>query len=441
MSTRSATARVGVLVLAIVLAGCSAGSAPAPAGTTEVAASSLSAPVSTSELAAAGLLADADIDVTSNARFGILASEQTASDRYGEFTPVRLADDAPILTYDLSGPWAEITDWLDPQYVSDAVATGARFFVDEWLDSPARWDDTAEAWAGVNTAVGTLRGAVGQDVRAAVASGDGADRLFDLADWREELGLRPAEYVPGVPRISIADIQVTDMAVYAPNGDSGDLDDIGLSVTYEVSFSEPVVNTDGDVFGMQQALSLTLSSLQSTGLVDRLHWDGTYSVARKLSGEMSTLPTFATSAGVPEGWQVQALGRLTYATPPGAAVSSSSDDGASPAWTEYALNTRTATGDDVAYLWVRDAVEVEESAACQWNAVDRFENYGLELPGVACAAAEVGADTYGRFRVRLFFGVEQNGEWRSYRMEWDTTPSTAEQELSNFAGALSIASS
>lgn len=430
-------------LLIVALAGCgTSGDAEGPA-TTDLTPTeeSLIAPVGTDELAGAGLLLDDVIDPAQSAEHGVVTGEAARTDRYGDYTRVALAPDAPVLTFDPAGPWAELTEWFDLAYIQQTLATGAAYFVEEWVDSPTRWDDSDAAWSVLNTATGELMGAVGKDVRGWVADGDAVTRVFDVADWREALGVRPAEYTPGVPRFTVDDLAVTDMAVYAPRAESGDTETVGLRITYEMSVSEPVVTGDGRVATMSQWQSLTLSGLRATGLVDRLEWDGRYQIASEVDGGMTALPVLETPAGLPAGWQAQTLDGLTFAVPAVASVEESAEPGTTPPWTSFALGTTTPSG-DTGLVWARGALAVPAGVdAGSWAAVEGFENYGLEVPGAEYAAAEVGTDMYGRFRVRVFLGATWDGAPVSYRVEWDTTPEAAEAELIQYVGAMSVAAS
>lgn len=430
-----ARAAAPALLLALALAACSGGettpSADGGDGTSAGTVPGLVAPVSTTELAEAGLLPDAELEDTS-AAYGVVPGTETAVDRYGEYTRVSLSPDSPVLTYDPAGPWAEVALWLDPAYVQGALASGATFFVEEWLDAPTRWDDSAEAWSALNAVTGELMQSVGNDVRGWVASGDGADRLFDLDDWREGLGVRPVAYAPGVPRFVVTDLEVADMGVYAPYAESGDTDTVGLSVTFEATTLELVTTADGGVAAMRHWQSLTLGSLQATGAVEQLWWNGGYEISRDLDGGTAALPVLETPAGVPDGWQTVTTGGLTFAVPAGG---SKHDDG--DGWLGYGLGTQTADGDETV-LWVLEPREVRGEPG-QWYAVEGFVNAGLEIPGATAAAAEIGPDMWGQYRVRVFVNGVLDGKTVSYRVEWDTTPERAQAELVQVVGTMSVA--
>ena len=434
-------ALVVATALVAALAGCSQADDPAgprvdPSPADE--AQALTVPATASDLAAAGLLPDAVLDESRSAEHGVVPGTETAVDRYGEYTRVTLAPDAPVLTFDPAGPWAEVTQWLDPTYVQQALGDGASFFVEEWVDAPTRWDDSAQAWADLNTETGELMQAVGQDVRGWVAGGDGADRLFDLGDWREDLGIRPVGYAPGAPRFQVADLAVTDMAVYAPLAESGDMETIGLLVTFEITTDELVVTSDGGIAHLHHWQSLTLKSLQATGAVERLEWNASYQLGRELEGGMAALPVLATPAAVPAGWEAVTVEGLTLAVPDGAAAQS--DDDPDSGWTGYPLGTTSADGESV--LWVRGPREVSEGTdSGQWFALEGFLNYGLVIPGADVAAAEVGHDVWGQFRARVFVQATRDGAPVSYRVEWDTTPERAEAELIQIAGTMSVSAS
>lgn len=423
-------------LLLLALAACSGGDAAAggdaPAQDAAPAGSSLVAPASAADLAAAGLLPDSELGEDTSAEHGVVPGTETATDRYGEYTRVSLAPDAPVLTLDPAGPWGELLDWLDPAYVQQALTTGATFFVEEWVDAPTRWDDSAEAWARLNTATGELMQQVGQDVRAWVADGDGADRIFDLDDVREGLGVRPVEYAPGQARFVVDDLSVTNMGVYAPFADSGDTETIGLSVTYEISTRELVTTADGGVATLRAWLSLTLGSFESTGAVVQLWWDGSFQVERELDGGTAALPVLETPTGVPAGWEHASVGGLTFAVPTGG---STQDDG--DGWLGYTLDTTVADGSD-AMLWVLEPRDVSEAAVGTWYVLEGFTNYGLQVPGATAAAAEIGSDVWGQYRARVFINGTIDGKPVAYRIEWDTTPERAQEELVTMVGAMSV---
>lgn len=429
------------LVLVAVLAGCSSGGTPDgdPQSEAEAAAAALTAPVGTDELAAVGLLEAEELDPADNAAVGVVVSDTTATDRYGEYTRVRLADDAPILAFDPEGPWGELVRMLSVQHINDTLAAGARYFIDEWVDSPARWDDSAEAWSGLSAATHTLLGTSEIDMHAAVTSAQSANRMFDIGDWREGLGLRPAAYAPGVPRITVDSLEVTDMSVFRPETEDA-IDHVGLSVTFTMGFREPVVDASGETFVMQQWQTMTINGVTTMDTVVGVTWDGGYSVDLPLAGGMDTLPVIETPAGVPDGWQTQTIDELTFATPPGSTPDTSSEADVTPAWTQITLTPGTAADSGAQLLYVRGAEASDPDDVGHWNAVYGFQNYGLTVPGADHAAAEIGTDSQGRYRARVFLSAEQDGKPVSYRIEWDTTPETAQNEVVQYVGAMSIAS-
>lgn len=429
-----------IALLLLVLTACSGGDAGTDTGaagaTAGTEAMALTVPVSTTELGAAGLLEDVELDWAVSADNGIVAGAGTATDRYGEYVRAALAPDAAVRSYDPAGPWAEVLDWLDPAYVQQAVSDGARFFVEEWLDSATRWDDSAEAWAALNAATGELMGRVGQDVRVWAADGEDAHRFFDLDDWREGLGVRPVAYPTDQPRFVVSDLAVTDMGVYAPFAEDGDLENVGLSVTFEATTHELVTTADGGVALMRQWMTLTLGSMQSTGNVEQLWWNSNYDVQRRLTGGMAALPVLETTPAVPAGWEPTTVGGLTFAVPAGGAVQ---DDG--DGWLGYPFGTSTQAGDD-AMFWVHGPRDIgADETPGSWIALEGFDNYGLTIPGATVAAAEIGHDMWGQYRVRIFLHGTTGGDLVAYRVEWDTTPERAEAELRQVAGTLSVTSS
>jgi hypothetical protein len=437
--TRTRTLLGGTaFVLVAVLAGCSSGGTE-PLSEIEEAAASLTAPVGTDALAAAGLLENETLDPTGNAAVGVVVSDTTAVDRYGEYTRVRLADDAPVLTFDPEGPWGQLVRELGTQHINDTLTAGARYFVDEWVDSPARWDDSAEAWAGLNAATQTVMASSEIDMHAAATSAQSGSTTFDIGNWREGLGFRPAPYTPGVPRITVDSLTVTDMSVNRPEDNR---DAVGLRVTFEMKFREPVVDATGAAFVMQQSLTLTVTGLKTRDGVIGISGNGTYSISSPLAGGMKTLPVFETPADVPKGWQTHTIDGLTFATPPGIAQDTSSEADETPAWTQFTLTPETAPdAGDAKVLYVRGAATNEADDAGGWYAVYGFQNYGLTVDGADLAAAEIGTDEYGRYRVRVYLSAEQDGKPVSYHIEWDTTPETAQGELVQYVGAMSIAAS
>lgn len=432
-----ARAAAPAALLLLALTACSGGDPGTETGATDAAGATtgaddaaLTVPVSTTELGAAGLLEDVELDWSVSADNGVVPGAGTATDRYGEYVRATLAPDAGVRSFDPAGPWAEVLDRLDAAYVQQALDTGATFFVEQWLDAPTRWEDSAAAWAVVNSATGELMGRVGQDVRGWVADGDGADRMFDLDDWREDLGLTPAGYPADQPRFVVDELAVTDMAVYAPFADTGDMTTIGLSVTFEATTHELVSTADGGVALMRQWQSLTLASLQSTGEVPRLWWNANYDVQRRLTGGMEALPVLDVPAAVPDGWEQVTVGGLTFAVPAGGRVQ---DDG--DGWLGYKFGTE-------AMLWVHGprTLGAEETPG-SWIALEGFDNYGLQIPGAPMAAAEVGRDMWGQYRARVFLHGTLDGATVAYRVEWDTTPERAEAELLQVVGTMSVTSS
>ncbi|MDR1448700.1 MAG: hypothetical protein LBI84_00590 [Propionibacteriaceae bacterium] len=130
--------------LAAVAAGCTGQNAPAPS---ESADSSTRRSEPATYLTALGESADARMSAAAVA-LGIGLSDNVRTDAYGDWNPLQLSDDSPVLDLDLDKLLTPATEegqevsFSEP-WVESAWSVVAAFLVNEWADSEVAWDDTA----------------------------------------------------------------------------------------------------------------------------------------------------------------------------------------------------------------------------------------------------------------------------------------------------------
>ncbi|WP_421732976.1 hypothetical protein [Cellulomonas sp.] len=426
------------LALALTLGSCAVGPPPthAPSSSTApVPAPTATVPVTSESLVAAGLTDSAAIP-TSDPMLGVVPCTTPATDRYGSYHPICLPDDAPILQFDPTGPWSWLVTPpgaplpLDPGYVASAVDQAGRLLVD-LIDSPAQWDDSPAAWSGIGSRFGALLNRGADDLRASVASRPERVGMFDLDDWREAWGLRPAAYPAEGPRLRVHDLRTTDIVV--GGGRPTTRDDIGVTVTVHARFSQPVLDADGATWELIQSVSLVVSSLEATGAVREIEWSEDHAVGRRLRGGQASLPRLDVDAAVPPGWAPQGIGALTFALPGSSSLAEESVDGATVAWRQFTLD-----GEGRELYVSGPALMHDPPPEGGWWVVPDFDNYGLDIPGAEVAAAEIGRDELGRFRARVDLQAFEHGSTWNYHVEWDTTPERAEDELRMLVGSMSV---
>lgn len=422
------------LLVATALAACSPGATDTPRPVTtasheDVTPGVLTAPVTTEALLDAGLLEKATIDRTANAEFGVVASQETVIDSYGRYTRLGLSDDAPILQFDPAGEWGWLTEKFDPAYVAQVLKTAATYLVEDWVDSPTRWDDSKRAWDEFGGDMNTLLGGPVLEPRAVLAGSEGA--YLDIGDWRQGLGLRPEPYVDEQVRVAVTRLEVDDM--YYLGNDAGDA--TGLEVSLVMAFDEVVVRTDGERFVMKQEVILTFRSAWPDGGIAKLLMGGAVSVGRRVDGGVEVIPLQEIDPGVPDGWQPIQVGQLSFALPPEVDTSETS---VTAGWTEYTLGEPTApdSGEPQTFR-VHGPTEGSEQPG--WFAEDGFSSSRFEVPGATSVVARHGKDTDGRYRVRLSVHAMQDGAPVEYQIEFDSTAETAAEELTRYVATMSVA--
>ena len=393
-------------------------------------------PVSSETLVAADRT-DTPPSPAADEMLGVVPCATAVTDAYGSYYPICVRDDAPVLRFDPAGQWSWVVTPpgapipLDPQYVASAVDQAGRLLVD-LIDSPAQWDDSPQAWSGIGARVGSLLNRAPDDLRTVVASRPEKVGMFDVDQWREAAGNRPADYPTEGPRIRVLDLRVSQMSVSA--GEPASRDNIGVTVTVQATFTQPVIDTDGTPWELRQHVSLVVSSLEATGAVRDLEWSEDHVVGRNLRGGQQSLPEFPIDAAMPTGWLPQSIGALTFALPDGSTLAEESVEGATVPWKRFDLPDGPREFDI-------SGPELDHDPAPEggWWVLPGFANYGLDIPGSEVAAAEIGTDGLGRYRARVDLRSFEHGSTRKYHVEWDTTPERAEAELREVVGALSVA--
>ncbi|WP_449386046.1 hypothetical protein [Cellulomonas soli] len=392
----------------------------------------LTAPASTDDLIEAGLVTEASIDRTANAQFGVVASQETVIDSYGAYTRLELADDAPVLTYDPEGEWGWMTEQFDAAFITESLKTGATYLVEDWADSPVRWDDSKRAWDEFTAAATELIGPLEGDPRTLLS--DSRGQYLDVDDWRQALGLRPEPYVDGQVRVEVTRLEVDHMYYYELKAGGSAM---GLSLGLVMAFDEVVVRTDGTRFVMPQEIAVDIDFAGPGGGVEKVSVGGDLSVGRTLEGGVDAVPLLEVEPTVPGGWQTVQVGRLSLALPPGAAQSTSSGENVWPVWRSYTLGAATGSDAELPVMVVRDAVAGSEEPG--WFALDGFENARLQIPGATSAVAEFGSEADGRYLVRIDVYTVQDGAPVFYEVEFDSTAETAQEELLQYVATMSVA--
>ncbi|MGY4644776.1 hypothetical protein [Cellulomonas sp. URHB0016] len=423
--------RPAVLALAVVVAlvGCtdddSGAEVPDPSPSV-----SRRPPITSAELVDAGL-ARAPGYGTGDLDLGVVPCDTTATDRYGTFTRTCLRDDAPVLAFDATGPDRSLlapgSQGFDEGYVRAAVAAAGRFVVQDLIDSTAQWDDSPEAWAGLDAATGALFGDSPHDVRASI--GDGTTTGWsDAGDWRENQGLRPAPYEPGVPRMSFDELEVAGITMSAIDGDYR-LGFSGINVQVDARYRQPVLTEDGRTWELVHWLSATISSDEATGAASGIEWRDHVTVGAEVPDVRTIAPLhgLAGAAG-----PVATIDDLSLTLLEGAVLAKESENEAR-SWKTFTLGPGRELRIDGAGSYAAPGEGV------RWTAVREFENYRLLVPGAASALAEIGTDDEGRYRVRVDLDAStSDGGTRAYHVEWDSTPETALAELQQIAGSMSF---
>jgi hypothetical protein len=373
---------------------------------------------------------------TGDDSLGVVPCDSTGTDRYGTFTRACLRDDAPVLVFDATGD----DGWLlapgplgfDEGYVRTAVAQAGRFVVEDLVDSTAQWDDSPAAWEGIDAAVGALWGGAPYDVRARPAADDDViDGLFDIDGWREAQGLRPAPYLDGVPRVSLDQLKVSGISA-SPLDDDHRHGYAGINIHVDASYRMPAISEDGRTWELVHALSVTVSSEKDTGRASYVEWHDRVTVGARVRGGASALTRLAARPG--RTGALVTIDDLTLNVPAGASAGGGSDDGAGGVrdWKWFTLGPGRRLEVDGAGDYA------PKGGSDAWIAVPGFDNFRLAVEG-ASAAAEIGTDDSGRYRVRVDLDVTaSDGGSRPYHVEWDSTPDRALVELQAMAASFSV---
>lgn len=85
------------------------------------------------------------MDLSGNETKGFYASDETITDKYGTYNPLRVDPDAEFLQTDRSIYSPEVTDYFDDATVDKGKKVIANFVVDGWLDSEPTYIPTEEA--------------------------------------------------------------------------------------------------------------------------------------------------------------------------------------------------------------------------------------------------------------------------------------------------------